>query len=163
MMRYDEWQRLGVRKHKILSSLLPPLLFLLMAPITQTSPVPDLVCLSTFSGNFNQLCGEERIPVLEHFWPRNTRYISKKSNLENLIKDGWRCPDPGTTRGAKSRHGQTEAACALLFHQTKTIEDIPLIQYIREGVKKNIFFGTLSQTSDSTHPPRAFGTPLSER
>ena len=39
------------------SPLLPPLLFLLMAPITQTSPVPDLVCLSTFSGNFNQLCG----------------------------------------------------------------------------------------------------------
>ena len=62
---YDE--RLGVRKHKILSSLLPPLLFLLMAPITQTSPVPDLVCLSTFSGNFNQLCGEERFPVLEQF------------------------------------------------------------------------------------------------
>ena len=98
-----------------------------------------------------------------NFWPRNTRYISKKSNLENLIKDGWRCPDPGTTRGAKSRHGQTEAACALLFHQTKTIEDIPLIQYIREGVKKNIFFGTLSQTSDSTHPPRTFGTTLSEK
>ena len=33
---------------------------------------------------------------------------------------------------------------------------------IREGVKKNVFFGTLSQTSDPTHPPRTFRTPLSE-
>ena len=35
--------------------------------------------------------------------------------------------------------------------------------YIREGVKKNGFFGTLSQTSAPTHPPRMFGTPLSEK
>ena len=34
---------------------------------------------------------------------------------------------------------------------------------IREGVKKTVFFGTLSQTSDPTHPPRSFGTPLSEK
>ena len=36
-------------------------------------------------------------------------------------------------------------------------------QLIREGVKKHLFFGTLSQTSDPTHPLRTFGTPLSER
>ena len=35
---------------------------------------------------------------------------------------------------------------------------------VREGVKKKtFFFGTLSQTSDPTHPPRTFGTPLSEK
>ena len=40
--------------------------------------------------------------------------------------------------------------------------DFPLC--LREGVKKNrFFFGTLSQTSDPTHPPRTFGTPLGEK
>ena len=34
---------------------------------------------------------------------------------------------------------------------------------LREGVKKKHLFGTLSQTSDPTHPPRTFGTPLSEK
>ena len=35
---------------------------------------------------------------------------------------------------------------------------------VREGVKKKTYlFGTLSQTSDPTHPPRTFGTPLSEK
>ena len=29
--------------------------------------------------------------------------------------------------------------------------------------KKTFFFGTLSQTWDPTHPPRTFGTPLSEK
>ena len=29
--------------------------------------------------------------------------------------------------------------------------------------KKTYLFGTLSQTSDPTHPPRTFGTPLSEK
>ena len=37
------------------------------------------------------------------------------------------------------------------------------VKTIREGVKKTDFFGTLSQTSDPTHPPRTFGTPLSEK
>ena len=27
-----------------------------------------------------------------------------------------------------------------------------LLSHVREGVKKNVFFGTLSQTSDPTHP-----------
>ena len=36
--------------------------------------------------------------------------------------------------------------------------------YIREGVKKKPdLFGTLPQSSDPTHPPRTFGTPLSEK
>ena len=40
--------------------------------------------------------------------------------------------------------------------------DVTLV--IREGVKKKPYlFGTLSQTSDPTHPPRRFGTPLSEK
>ena len=35
---------------------------------------------------------------------------------------------------------------------------------IKEGVKKKTYlFGTLSRTSDPTHPPRTFGTPLSEK
>ena len=34
--------------------------------------------------------------------------------------------------------------------------DFPL----KEGIKKTFFFGTLSQTSDPTHPPPRFGTPL---
>ena len=53
-----------------------------------------------------------------------------------------------------------------LFHfsgTTKTNSFINSINAIREGPKKTILFGTLSQTSDPTHPPRAFGTPLSER
>ena len=36
-------------------------------------------------------------------------------------------------------------------------------RWLREGPKKIVFFGTLSQTSDPTHPPRTFGTPLSEK
>ena len=53
-----------------------------------------------------------------------------------------------------------------LFHfsaTTKTNSFINSINAIREGPKKTVLFGTLSQTSDPTHPPRAFGTPLSER
>ena len=34
---------------------------------------------------------------------------------------------------------------------------------LREGVKKNVFFRTLSQTPDPTHSPRTFRTPLSEK
>ena len=36
-------------------------------------------------------------------------------------------------------------------------------RWLREGPKKIVFFGTLSQTSDPTHPPCTFGTPLSEK
>ena len=39
-----------------------------------------------------------------------------------------------------------------------------LIIFLREGVKKKTYlFGTLSQTSDPTQPPRTIGTPLSEK
>ena len=34
---------------------------------------------------------------------------------------------------------------------------------LREGVKKTVFFGTLSQTSDPNHPLRTFEAPLSEK
>ena len=53
-----------------------------------------------------------------------------------------------------------------LFHfsgTTKTNSFINSINAIREGPKKTVLFGTLSQASDPTHPPRVFGTPLSER
>ena len=43
------------------------------------------------------------------------------------------------------------------------LEVMHLNHSVGEGVKKNRFFGTLSQTSDPTHPPRTFRTPLSEK
>ena len=36
-------------------------------------------------------------------------------------------------------------------------------QFHQGRCQKKRFFGTCSQTSDPTHPPRTFGTPLSEK
>ena len=55
-----------------------------------------------------------------------------------------------------------KCGASLFFEIGQTSDDSPY--QLREGVKKNPdLFGTLSQTSDPTHPPRTFRTPLSEK
>ena len=64
---------------------------------------------------------------------------------------------PGELSGSTGNNFELRL-CVLVFFIFSEITAIARIR-IREGVKKNPYlFGTLSQTSDPTHPPRTFGT-----